>query len=132
LGPYQPAWTDGGPFQARVLFSGASQATDLAQFRSAVICFSYGTPSCLCPPGVTPVCTGDNGAVQWQQSSTVAPVLNSSSEGTWVTITFIARKPGGGIPDGTGKGIIIITQAESGVANFYQVGGGPLVLDDPR
>jgi hypothetical protein len=106
------------------MFTGSTAPNDLNNFQSAVMYYSYGTPSYDCTSGA-----GTNTAA-WTQVSIDKHPADSVSSQYWVTIKFAPTRPGGAM-QGTGKGIIIITQNVSGTLTSYQVGTNYMLLDDP-
>lgn len=111
---YQPNWYAGQTVTARVQYT---NATDANNFLRATLYYSYyGTPTCY-SASATSISVGGTYTVAWPMTSFKpnATALNASNlTDNWVTVTFKAVDPPGGTvsTDGTGTGIIIITQSD--------------------
>jgi hypothetical protein len=83
-------------------------------FQDAKICFSLaGTPIAAASTSGTVTCGNSvTNIVEFPMTSATSfrpHIDNINPDNTWVTITFTIVPPTGASPDGTGKGIIIIT-----------------------
>ncbi len=103
--PSGTTWTAGQPFTAVVDF-GAGGVNPMT-VADAVLCYSYYQPVCSPDIGNNAgfSASGDGNSSEWFPAS----ITPQTAPGTAVTIVFTPRAPLLASPDGTGKGIIIVT-----------------------
>jgi hypothetical protein len=126
-----PNWAVGTAYHATVDFGDGNAATAV-QVVDALVCYSYNpTPTCAPDSAGNPACSigVDGNSSKWFASSIIQPTAIS----TYVNITFWPRYPANysAHPDGTGRGIIIVTLKVGGSltrAVSYLSGGNPFTI----
>ena len=106
---YEPTWNERNTFKVRVQFLNPTAASNC---NSAVLYYSWpDTPTCDFNPGTGAITVTSTKSTVWS-SGPIALNVSAISFTNWVRIPFTTVIPPGGAAsaDGTGKGIIIITQ----------------------
>ena len=124
------SWALNRPFTATVQFTGTSSTLDLSSLvkDDAFMCFTFAhtAPPCNVVQGTASLACGDNSSAHWP--CTAISAIGSSRS---VKYTFTTSMPPQGHPDGTGKGIVIITKTEGGSKVQFRADGDLTIRNPP-
>jgi hypothetical protein len=119
------SWALNQPFHACVAFTGASAAADVNSCtETAFVCYSYSSASCNTVPGTASLACSGADSARWPSTAISRDVARGL-----VCYTFKTFAPHG-TPEGTGKGIVIITKNVGSAAVQYSV-GGTMTINNP-